>query len=187
MSALQTKPEPRTARADGDEAAVRDFLNLGALNLSRQAAAWAARDRRYGEVAPFIYGARVLRQHPVECLFEFVCSSNNHISRIGAMVEHLCTAYGTRLAVHSGAQGSYECCTACAHGACTRAECLACTEHGHVSACAGVEWRSASSRWLACLRAPPGCLAMRLMRSVTRIAASLVRLRSVAHAWLRGR
>ena len=40
-------------------------------------------------------GARVLRQDPVECLFEFICSSNNHISRIHGMVERLCRDYGT--------------------------------------------------------------------------------------------
>ena len=47
-------------------------------------------------------GARVLRQDPVECLFQFVCSSNNHISRIQGMVDRLCTAYGTRLQPASG-------------------------------------------------------------------------------------
>lgn len=36
-------------------------------------------------------------QDPVECLFSFICSSNNHISRIHGMVERLCRAYGTRL------------------------------------------------------------------------------------------
>ncbi len=44
-------------------------------------------------------GARVLRQDPVECLFQFVCSSNNHISRIHGMVERLCRTYGTPLPV----------------------------------------------------------------------------------------
>eukprot|EP00967_Tisochrysis_lutea_P069009 scaffold90584_cov18-Tisochrysis_lutea.AAC.1 len=39
----------------------------------------------------------MLRQDPVECLFQFICSSNNHISRIGGMVERLCAAYGTPL------------------------------------------------------------------------------------------
>ena len=39
----------------------------------------------------------MLRQSPVECLFQFICSSNNHISRIGGMVERLCAAYGTPL------------------------------------------------------------------------------------------
>ena len=39
----------------------------------------------------------MLRQDPLECLFQFVCSSNNHISRIHGMVDRLCTAYGTQL------------------------------------------------------------------------------------------
>ena len=41
----------------------------------------------------------MLRQDPVECLFQFVCSSNNHISRIHGMVERLCRAYGTPLPI----------------------------------------------------------------------------------------
>ena len=41
----------------------------------------------------------MLRQDPVECLFSFICSSNNHISRIKGMVDRLCSAYGTRLPV----------------------------------------------------------------------------------------
>ncbi len=41
----------------------------------------------------------MLRQDPVECLFQFVCSSNNHISRIHGMVERLCRTYGTPLPV----------------------------------------------------------------------------------------
>ena len=39
----------------------------------------------------------MLRQDPVECLFQFICSSNNHISRIHGMVSRLCTAYGSPL------------------------------------------------------------------------------------------
>ena len=76
---------------------MRDFLNVNALDLTKQSAVWAEADARYRQVAPYIYGARVLRQPPVECLFEFICSSNNHISRITGMVEHLCRAYGTQL------------------------------------------------------------------------------------------
>jgi 3-methyladenine DNA glycosylase/8-oxoguanine DNA glycosylase len=44
----------------------------------------------------------MLRQDPLECLFQFVCSSNNHISRIHGMVERLCSAYGTPLAPSNG-------------------------------------------------------------------------------------
>lgn len=39
----------------------------------------------------------MLRQDPVECLFQFICSSNNHISRIHGMVDKMCGWYGTPL------------------------------------------------------------------------------------------
>ena len=39
----------------------------------------------------------MLRQDPVECLFSFICSSNNHIARIAGMVERFCSTYGTPL------------------------------------------------------------------------------------------
>ena len=38
-----------------------------------------------------------MRQDPTECLFQFICSSNNHISRIHGMVTRICAAYGTPL------------------------------------------------------------------------------------------
>lgn len=39
----------------------------------------------------------MLRQDPTECLFSFICTSNNHISRIQGMVERLCQALGAPL------------------------------------------------------------------------------------------
>lgn len=42
-------------------------------------------------------GVRMLRQDPTECLFSFICTSNNHISRIQSMVERLCQSLGTPL------------------------------------------------------------------------------------------
>ena len=82
--------------ADHDMAVMRDYFHLG-IDLTAMADQWARQDKRYAEVHRNIFGARMLRQDPVECTFEFICSSNNHISRIGGMVEHLCRAYGTPL------------------------------------------------------------------------------------------
>jgi intraflagellar transport protein 122 len=87
--------------AGEDADVIADYFNLR-VNLTERAAAWAACDKRYHEIAPFIFGARMLRQDPVECLFEFICSSNNHISRIGSMVDHLCRAYGSALCIDAG-------------------------------------------------------------------------------------
>lgn len=39
----------------------------------------------------------MLRQDPFECLFSFICSQNNHISRIHGMVNRLCKLYGSPL------------------------------------------------------------------------------------------
>ncbi|XP_074770164.1 N-glycosylase/DNA lyase isoform X5 [Athene noctua] len=39
----------------------------------------------------------MISQDPVECLLSFICTSNNHISRITAMIERLCQAFGRRL------------------------------------------------------------------------------------------
>lgn len=80
----------------GDAAALREYFNLG-TRLAPLAEGWAAADKRFRDVQPYIPGARVLRQDPVECAFEFICSSNNHISRIHGMVETLCREFGTRL------------------------------------------------------------------------------------------
>ncbi|CAM0945670.1 unnamed protein product [Alopecurus aequalis] len=78
-------------------AALCDYLNAAVplANLWRQ---FTAADARFAEVAARLGGggARVLRQDPVECLFQFLCSSNNNIARIEKLVWTL-AAYGERL------------------------------------------------------------------------------------------
>ena len=54
-------------------------------------------DPRFAALLPYVAGARLLRQPPVECLFAFICSSNNNVKRIAGMVDRLCVAYGTHL------------------------------------------------------------------------------------------
>ncbi|XP_073526667.1 N-glycosylase/DNA lyase [Phyllobates terribilis] len=58
---------------------------------------WGESDKNFLKVAKEFPGIRVLRQDPVECLFSFICTSNNHISRITGMIERLCTSLGKRL------------------------------------------------------------------------------------------
>ncbi|KAL2629948.1 hypothetical protein R1flu_014634 [Riccia fluitans] len=73
------------ARAEDE---LRDYLNLG-TSLEELYAEFTLADVRFAAVAPYLTGARLLRQNPVECVFQFICSSNNHISRISGMVEFL--------------------------------------------------------------------------------------------------
>lgn len=82
--------------AEQDAAVLRDYFQLD-TSLADLAPGWCAACDRYAAVHLLLPGARMLRQDPVECLFQFICSSNNHISRIHGMVERLCTQYGTPL------------------------------------------------------------------------------------------
>uniref|UniRef100_A0ABI7WXN3 DNA-(apurinic or apyrimidinic site) lyase n=1 Tax=Felis catus TaxID=9685 RepID=A0ABI7WXN3_FELCA len=58
---------------------------------------WSSVDPHFQEVAHKFQGVRLLQQDPVECLFSFICSSNNNIARITGMVERLCQAFGPQL------------------------------------------------------------------------------------------
>ena len=87
---------PSASSASADAAAIADYFNLE-VNLTALSKQWAEADERFRRLEPFLPGCRMLRQDPAECLFSFICSSNNHISRIHGMVERLCAAYGTPL------------------------------------------------------------------------------------------
>ncbi|XP_059454640.1 N-glycosylase/DNA lyase OGG1 [Corylus avellana] len=66
--------------------ALLDFLNAG-ISLSDVWAVFSASAPRFAELASHLGGARVLRQDPLECLVQFLCSSNNNIARITKMVD----------------------------------------------------------------------------------------------------
>lgn len=84
------------------EAALREYLMLS-HELQPLHTAWAVSDARFAALLPFVRGARILRQDPLECLLSFVCSSNNNVARIGGMVERLCVAYGEPLPLRQAA------------------------------------------------------------------------------------
>ncbi|KAM9855804.1 N-glycosylase/DNA lyase [Aulostomus maculatus] len=79
-----------------EEEMLRDYfqLNVKLGDLYRE---WGAVDPHLKHIADIFTGVRMLRQEPTECLFSFLCTSNNHISRIQGMVERLCQALGTPL------------------------------------------------------------------------------------------
>lgn len=49
-----------------------------------------------GAAVDFGQGIRILRQNPFETLISFIISANNHIPRIKAIIERLCTALGEK-------------------------------------------------------------------------------------------
>lgn len=83
-------------KSANDAVALEDYFQKPVV-LSKLSALWCSRDERYSQIHPYVMGARMLRQDPVECLFSFICSSNNHISRIQGMVDRLASRYGDPL------------------------------------------------------------------------------------------
>ncbi|MED6249557.1 hypothetical protein ATANTOWER_016038 [Ataeniobius toweri] len=75
---------------------LRDYFQLR-VKLGDLYREWGAADCHFKQIADIFTGVRMLRQDPTECLFSFICTSNNHISRIQGMVERLCQALGTPL------------------------------------------------------------------------------------------
>ena len=84
-----------------DEAVLRDYFQLS-VNLSDLYKIWAEADQNFEKISKQFEGIRILRQEPVECLFAFICSSNNNITRITSMVEKLALHYGEKIAEVDG-------------------------------------------------------------------------------------
>lgn len=69
---------------------LRDYLRLDE-SLSELCQEWSICDPKFPTQLP---GIRLLRQDPLETLFAFICSQNNVIQRIRAMVRSLKVRYG---------------------------------------------------------------------------------------------
>ncbi|GFS23195.1 N-glycosylase/DNA lyase [Elysia marginata] len=80
---------------------LHDYFQLE-VDLETMYKEWSTKDPHFSKVASHFKGIRMLRQDPVENLLSFVCSSNNHISRISSMVEKLCTHYGNYITTVDG-------------------------------------------------------------------------------------
>jgi N-glycosylase/DNA lyase len=60
-------------------------------------AKWSEKEDDMSKIIRSLPGLRIIRQDPVECLFAFICSSNNNIQRITQMIAKLKATYGELL------------------------------------------------------------------------------------------
>lgn len=82
---------------------LRSYLRLD-VDLNKYYEQWSAAHRHFREEATRFYAIRMLDQEPVENLFSFICSQNNHISRISSLVEKLCSMYGPKICDFEGVE-----------------------------------------------------------------------------------
>ncbi|GAB0092957.1 N-glycosylase/DNA lyase [Sergentomyia squamirostris] len=75
---------------------LKSYFRLN-INLEEYYSNWCDAHNHFKSTAKDFIGIRVLNQDPVENLFSFICSQNNHISRISSMVEKLCMKYGEKI------------------------------------------------------------------------------------------
>ncbi|QRV86709.1 N-glycosylase/DNA lyase [Ceratobasidium sp. AG-Ba] len=81
---------------DSTRAWLWDYFQLD-IDLESLYSQWSEMDHVFKRVAPRFPGIRILRQDPWENLVSFICSQNNHISRITSMVHSLCIHFSPPL------------------------------------------------------------------------------------------
>ncbi|KAG9036243.1 8-oxoguanine glycosylase ogg1 [Tulasnella sp. JGI-2019a] len=89
-------PEENALREETTLAFIRDYFQLD-VDLVELYSQWSASDEVFRKVRERFVGIRILRQDPWENLVSFICSQNNHISRITGMVQKLCTDFAPPL------------------------------------------------------------------------------------------
>ncbi|KAF7267559.1 hypothetical protein GWI33_019228 [Rhynchophorus ferrugineus] len=75
---------------------LRQYFQLD-IDLESYYLQWSGKDPNFKEAAKQFYGIRILKQDITENIFSFICSQNNHISRISSMVEKLAQFYGEKI------------------------------------------------------------------------------------------
>jgi N-glycosylase/DNA lyase len=85
---------------DDDDEAVRSFLQLE-TNMEPLKQRWVTGTEQIhldmAQICNALPGMRVLRQDPLECLFSFMTSANNNISRIGHILTYWRVKWGEHL------------------------------------------------------------------------------------------
>jgi len=72
---------------------IQDYFQLH-ITLEPLYQEWSLRDERLKRIAEVLPGVRIIRQDPIECLFSFICSSNNNIPRITKILSSFREMYG---------------------------------------------------------------------------------------------
>lgn len=90
---ISTAAATADAEADAD-AVLHDYFRVD-TDFSQLYDRFCEADAVFARTFPYFSGMRTLRQPPEECLFAFICSSNNNIKRISSMVDDLAKRYGT--------------------------------------------------------------------------------------------
>lgn len=100
---VKIKIESEQEGNEKEESFLKDYfqLKISLENLYKQ---WNSTDTNFNSLSNSFDGVRMLRQDPVENLFSFICSQNNHITRISSMVEKLCTYFGDEICEIEGKQ-----------------------------------------------------------------------------------
>ncbi|XP_060806599.1 N-glycosylase/DNA lyase [Amyelois transitella] len=96
-----TKSNKNSKQDEKFKKTIESYFRLN-LNLLESYKEWSGKDELFKSCCQQFYGIRMLKQEPVENLFSFICSQNNHISRISSMVEKLCTQYGEEICSNEG-------------------------------------------------------------------------------------
>jgi N-glycosylase/DNA lyase len=94
-----SKSSPSNQLHDDDilTVSLQSFFRANKNDIEPPFQEWCNVMPRMKLIEPLLRGVRLIRQDPVECLFAFICSSNNNILRIQKMVSHLKQKYGTPL------------------------------------------------------------------------------------------
>ncbi|KAI0974425.1 DNA glycosylase [Xylaria arbuscula] len=91
--AISPKEDDIDAKQDDTEYLIKHYFSLK-HDLAVLYDQWSEADLNFKKKAPRFTGIRILSQDAWETLVAFICSSNNHISRISQMVQKLCLHYG---------------------------------------------------------------------------------------------
>ncbi|MCL5960591.1 MAG: 8-oxoguanine DNA glycosylase [Chloroflexi bacterium] len=160
----------KTIPRRSDFSLLKDYFKLP-LDLQAIYAELLPSDPNVAEAIQRFPGLRVVRQEPEECLFSFVCSTANSISRISRSIQDMSDLYGERIGEIAGVE----------YHAFPTPERLAGADVDELNSRCGLEWRGANVRLVAeqIVRRPASWLLELRQESYEAAKSALMELRGV--------